>query len=264
MSLSDEEYAKEYEKAAAELEAAANPTTARDDKGQFAKGPTETAPEVSPEKPETTPAPVSPEPEKPTPDPLEEIRSKLEKTEKALKDTQAWGTKNAQRLAEIERESNERKRQAERPAILDANPELEAAIKFVVPAPEPQGPDHQAIRNQVIDRAHPGIFSNEVPEELVSGIMTRFEALGADIDDPIACIREINAEKLAFAERQVGKRFAAESAKLAQKSAMSVPGAGAGSGVRNAAPDPALAEVQRIQNMTDAEFQKEVRKVKGF
>jgi len=44
---------------------------------------------------------------------------------------------------------------------------------------------------------------------------------------------------------------------------MSVPGAGAG-GSRQAAPDQALAEVQRIQNMSEADFQKEVRKVKGY
>jgi len=261
--MDDAEYQKEYDKAMKELEgeAAGKPTTATTEEVTDKATP-ETPAKEEPAKAE--PEKTTPEPEKtPEPDPLEEIRAKLAKTEKALKDTQSWGTRNAQELAQLKRESDERKRQAERPAILDANPELEAAIKFVAPAVEPQGPDPLAIRNQIIERAHPGIFNMDVDPELVKGIMARYDALGDDVIDPLACIREITAEKLAHTERQIGKRFAAESAKAAQKSAMSVPGAGGG-GVKNANLDADLAAAERIKNMSPAEFEKERRRVLGY
>ncbi len=259
--MDQEEYQKQYDAAAADLEAAANPTTARDDKGQFAKA----APEATPEaKPEPEAPEVKPEPEaKPEPDPLEEIRQKLEKTEKALKDTQAWGTKNAQELAQIRKEAEERKRAADRPAILDANPDLEAAIKYVVPAQAQPEADTDNLWNIAVHTAHPGIFDKSIDPELEKAILARFDALPDARTDPLIAIREITAEKLAFTERQLGKRFAAESQKAAQKSAMSVPGAGAG-GSTKAPVDADLAEKNRILNMTDAEFQKEVRKVKGY
>jgi hypothetical protein len=258
--MEQDEYQKQYDAAAAELEAAANPTTARDDKGQFAKA----TPEATPEKPEPETPEVKPEPEvKAEPDPLEEIRQKLEKTEKALKDTQAWGTKNAQALAQIQREAEERKRAAERPAILDANPELEEAIKYVRPEPVNHDAEIGQAWNMAVHTAHPGIFDKSIDPELERAILARFDAVPEARTDPLIAIREITAEKLAFTERQLGKRFASESQKAAQKSAMSVPGAGA-SGAKTPPPDADLAEKNRILNMTDAEFAKEVRKVKGY
>jgi hypothetical protein len=116
----------------------------------------------------------------------------------------------------------------------------------------------------VIDKAHPGIFSNDLDPELLKSLETRLSALDDNArSDPILVIREITEEKLAHAERNIGKRFAAESARLAQKSAMSVPGAGSGGGVKSST-DAALEDVRRFQNMTDAEFAKEVRRVKGY
>ena len=255
--MDNEQYQKEYDEAAAKLDAAANATTARDDEGKFAKAEPEKV-EPPPEKPaEDTPAKAA--------DPLAEIRTELEKTQKALKDTQAWGTKNAQALAQLERNRQAQERDAQRPAILDANPELAEAIRHVVSDPEPrnQAQDQHAQWQIAVDRAHPGIFSTDIDPELEKALMTRLQGMGDAVHDPLIAIREITEEKLAHAERQIGKRFAAESAKLQQKSAMSVPGAGAG-GSRQAAPDQALAEVQRIQNMSEADFQKEVRKVKGY
>jgi hypothetical protein len=196
-------------------------------------------------------------------DPLEEIRQKLEKTEKALKDTQAWGTKNAQELATIRREREEREREAARPTILDANPELEAAIKHVTSAPVQKQPDHQKEWVQIVEAAHPGIFDTSIEPELEAALMTRLQALGEQVNDPLVAIREITAEKIAHTERQIGKRFAAEAAKGAQKSAMNVPGAGA-SGARTAQPDADLEAKNRILNMSSAEFEKERRKVLGY
>lgn len=197
-------------------------------------------------------------------DELAEIKARLDKAEKIAKDNQAWATRMAQEAAQLRREKEQQQREASRPAILDANPELAEAIRYVAsdPAPRQQVEDEQALWRQTIDKAHPGIFSTDIDPELEKDLAQRIEQLGESAKNPLEAIRVITEGKLAHAERQVGKRFAAEAAKLAQKSAMSVPGAG-----RSGAPAPvdsALAEVQRFQNMSDADFQKEVRRVKGY
>lgn len=195
---------------------------------------------------------------------LAEIKARLEKAEKIAKDNQAWATRMAQEAAQLRREREQQQREATRPAILDANPELAEAIRHVVNDPQPRhkAEDEHAIWVETIDKAHPGIFSVDIDPELEKDLAARLDQLGEAKRNPLEAIRVITEGKLAHAERQIGKRFAAEAAKLAQKSAMSVPGAG-----RSGAPAPvdtALAEVQRFQNMSDAEFQKEVRRVKGY
>lgn len=259
MQVKSEEYQKEYDEAAAKLEADAQATTARGADGKFAKAePAEAVPE--PEKtPEAEPA------KEEVPDPLAELRARLEKTEKIAKDNQAWATRMAQEAAQLRKEREEQLRAAAKPAILDANPELADAIRYVAqdPTPQRQEAERQQEWQIAIEKVHPGIFDKSIDPELETAISERFKALGPDVQDPLVAIREITAEKLAYTERQVGKRFAAEAAKQAKVSAMTVPGAGAGGGARTA-PDAALAEVERINKMSDAEFAKEVRRVKGF
>ena len=262
--LTPEQYQKEYDEATAALDKAAEGKP---------EAITETAPAIvetiAPPAPEKAPEIVVAEPAKPAADaqtdPLEELRAKLEKTEKALKDTQAWGTKNSQRLAEIEREREKQQREATRPAILDENPELADAIRYVAsdPAPKNEAQQRQDAWKSTVEAAHPGIFDVSIDKELETALMTRLGALGDAVHDPLVAIREITAEKIAFTERQVSKRFAIESAKLAEKSAMSVPGAGGGGAARQVI-DPDAAAVQRINSMSDAEFAKEVRRAKGF
>lgn len=244
----EEQYQKDYDEAAAALDAAA-----------------------AGEKPAATTEPVTTTTEpaakaEEAPDPLAEVRAELEKTQKALKDTQAWGTKNAQRIAEIERERQQQQRDATKPAILDANPELADAIRYVAgdPAPRQQVEDTQSKWLDTVNAAHPGIFDVSIDPELEKAILARREAIGDEWQNPLVAIREITAEKLAFTERMVGKRFAATAAKVAQKSAMSVPGAGASGAGNRTASDTDLEAVQRIQNMSDADFEKEVRRVKGY
>lgn len=252
--MTQEEYQKEYDAAAAKLEAAA------DGKQPEAI----TAPEPEPVKaPE--PEPAKAEEAAPVVDELAELRAKFEKAEKALKDTQAWGTKNAQELAALKREREQAQRDAAKPAILDANPDLADAIKYVTsdPAPQQEAESKRQAWFQAIDTAHPGIFAADADPELVEALVAKRDASGGAWDDPLVAIRDISAEKLAFAERQISKRFAVESAKQAEKSAMSVPGAGSGGAVRKPV-DADLEAVQRIQNMSDADFAKEVRKAKGF
>lgn len=249
MTVEDTEYQAEYDKAAAALEAAAQATPVIEAK--------ETAPAKEPEK---APEPVPEKNDKP--DPLAELTARLEKAEKIAKDNQAWATRLAQENAAVKREQQQREREAHKPAILDANPELADAIRHVVsdPAPQQAQEDRQAQWAAIVARAHPGIFQLSDEDDLVKALVSKRTA---EWEDPLVAIREITEEKLAHAERLVGKRFAVESAKLAQKSAMSVPGAGSGGGIQ-AAPDAALAEVQRIQKMSDKDFQAEVRRVKGY
>lgn len=266
MAVNDEEWQREYDEAAAKLDAAANPTTARDAEGKFTKAEPETVQpaEAQPaEAVEKTPEPVKKEePE----DPIAALTARLEKAEKIAKDNQAWATRMAQEAAQLKREREAATREASKPAILDANPELAEAIRYVASDPVPQ--NQEAARHQdwqtAIEKVHPGIFDKSIDPELEKALTERFKAVGTEIQDPLVAIREITAEKLAFTERQVGKRFAAEVAKQAKVSAMAVPGAGAGGGSARIAPDDQLAMAERMKNMSDAEFAREVKRVKGY
>lgn len=260
--LDDAEYKKEYDKAAAELEAAAKAITARGADGKFVK-----LEEVAkPAEAEKKPDPVVEEPKKEEPvDELAELRARVEKAEKIAKDNQAWATKLAQERAQERREREAAERAAAKPAILDANPELADAIRYVASDPTANTPkvDPQEEWRAVIEKAHPGIFDVSIDPDLEKAVMARFQSLGAEVQDPLVAIREITAEKLAHTERLIGKRFAAESAKSAEKSAMTVPGAGANGGAK-APPDPDLEAKNRILNMSPSEFEKERRKVLGI
>ena len=244
MEVEQTEYQKEYDKAAAELEAKAN----GEQKVEIPVKPEAVEPAKEPEKVEV--------------DPLEEIKQRLEKAEKIAKDNQARATRAAQEAAELRREREQAKREANKPAILDANPELAQAIRYVSEE-QANRVEPKAEFRSIVEKAHPGIFNDDIDPELQKTIMARLEVLDdVSRNDPLVFIREVTEGKLAHTEQLIGKRFAAESAKLSQKSAMSVPSANS-SGVRTP-PDTALEEVQRIQNMSDADFQKEVRRVKGY
>lgn len=278
-NLSPEEYQRQYDEAAAALDAAATPaTTARDDAGRFAP-----APVPAPVDPVATPAaepaqpavaahaapadkPADPpaEPAKPA-DPLAEAVARAERAEKIARDNQAAFTKAAQEAAALRRAQEQRDRDANKPAILEANPELADAIRYVAsdPAPQQQAEAARAAYQSTIEKAHPDAFSTDMDVELQEAIAKAWQGLGEAAQDPLEVVRVITQEKLAFTERQVGKRFAAEAARQQEKSAMSVPGAGK-STVAAAPVDTALAEVKRIQNMSDADFAAEVRRVKGY
>ena len=259
--LSPEEYQKQYDEAAAKLDAAAAGNTeaiTEPAKVEPAKEEAKTEPEAKAEPAKTDSTEEAPA------ETLAEMRARLEKAEKALKDTQAWGTKNAQRLAEIERERAQAQREAARPAILDENPALVDAIRYVAndPAPQQATEDAHSKWMQTVDAVHPGIFAADADPELVAALVAKRDASGDAWSDPLVAIRDIAAEKLAHVERQFQKRNAEETAKATQKAAMSVPAAGGGAA--RTAPDPAKDEVNRITKMSDADFEKERRKVLGY
>lgn len=253
----EEQYKKEYDEAYAALEA------------PDADKPAPTSAEDVPNEPEAEPndtpkAEDQPEESKPV-DEVEELRLKLEKAEKALKDTQKWGHENAARLKEIERQRLLQEREASRPAILDANPDLEDAIRHVASDPKPQIEAETQHQQWVgmIDAAHPGIFDISVPTDLVDAIAARAKELGNEWSNPLVAIREITTAKLEHAERQTAKKSAAEAANTAKKAAMSVPSPGSSS-VRTVPADKDKEEVTRIQKMTPAQFEAERRRVLGY
>lgn len=264
--MQDEAYQREYDEALAKLEAGTSPEN-------IIPKPTEAEPKVA--EPEVKPEPVAeqkpeavePEQKQAEPDPVEELRIKLEKTEKALKDTQAWGTKNAQRLREIEQERERQQREANKPAILEQTPELEEAIRYVTHDPAQEQAEQAARQQQqfqqIVEAVHPGIFTLPDSDELVQALVARKSASAEDWNDPLVMIREISAEKLAHTERQLMKKYEADRQKAAQKSAMSVPGAGASS-VNTQPNDPQKEAADRYQSMSSAEFEKERRRVLGY
>jgi len=275
--LSPEEWQRQYDEAAASLEAAAaSATTARDAGGRFAPAAQEpVAPAAAPvaaAAPAATDMPADPPagaaavaaPATPA-DPLAEAMARAERAEKIARDNQAAYTRVAQEAAALRRAQEQRDREAAKPAILDANPELVDAIRYVAtdPTEQHQAADRVAAFQSTIEKAHPDAFSTDMPEELQASIAKAWQELGDAAQDPLEVVRVITQEKLAFTERQVGKRFAAEAARQQEKSAMSVPGAGKSS-VAAAPVDVQLEEVKRIQNMSDADFAKEVRRVKGY
>lgn len=274
--MQDEAYQREYEEALAKLEAGASTeeiTQTRNPDGTFAKAeePEQKAEPVAEAKPEPVAEPEA-KPEvkqeaKPEPDPLEELRIKLEKAEKALKDTQAWGTKNAQRLKELEAERLKQQYEEQKPAILQQAPELEEAIRYATRNPAQEQAEAQARQRaqwmQVVESVHPGVFSLPNEDELVQSLVAKAEQLGDAWFDPLVAIREITAEKLAQHERQAAKRMQAEMEKSAQKSAMSVPSPGAST--VNAVPgDPLKEQADRYLKMSSADFEKERRKILGL
>lgn len=271
-NLDPAEYQRQYDEAAAALDAAATPaTTARDASGKFAPAevtaPAAPAPAAeAPATPaaETPPAEPAAEPAKPV-DELAEAKARAERAEKMARDNQAAYTRAAQEAAALRRAQEQRDREAAKPAILDANPELADAIRFVAndPAPQHQAAERAAAFQSTIEKAHPDAFATDMPKELQDAIAAAWEGLGPAAQDPLEVVRVITQEKLAFTERQVGKRFAAEAARQQQKSAMSVPSPGASS-VAAAPEDAHKAEIQRISKMTDREFEAEVRRVRGY
>lgn len=261
------EYKAAYDKAAKELDE--QEKQARGPDGKFVKAeetPAVTLPAETKVEPKVEPT-AKVEPDKPiaevAPDPMAELRAEIARLDKEAKDNKAWGTRNAQELAAIKREKADAERAAARPKILDANPELEAAVRYVAgdPAPKQEADTRHQQWRQAVESVHPGIFAEPEDSELVRALAVRMQALGDQWGDPLTAIREITAEKLTHERRQFERRLAAETAKLTQKSAMSVPGSG-GTSVSSGNAD--ADAVARIRNMSDREFEQERRRTLGY
>lgn len=263
----EKSYDELYQEAAAALEAGepipaveapkepepttpAEPQPARDESGRFAKT-----------EPETPPA---------EPDPLDEMRKRLEATEKALKDTQRWAHESNAKLKRQEEERRRAEFEAAKPQALRENPELEQAIRYAVAAPQVEQEAQRQQEGQnweaIVLGAHPDLTTLQASDkELWDAAYQAFESLPSKGNDPVEAVRALTEVKLQFAQ----SRAAAAAEKAAQalakqqteKRAMSVPGSGGA--VQPAPTDPQAEMTRRMQTMSDEDFQKEVNRVMG-
>lgn len=258
-ALKDEQYKKDYDEAAKKLDEAANATPEsitkeevknEEVKTEDVKADADTQ-EVKTEEVESEKS-------------LEELKKELEVERKRVKDTQAWGSKNAEELAKIKREQQLLEREREKPEILVKHPELETAFEYMAKDPLPQLKEEQdnQERLSIIAAAHPDIFTDDIDKDLEDNVLKRIDALGDSKTDPLLVIREITNAKIEHTEHKISKRFAIESEKLKDKSAMSIPSTG--TSPQRTPVDKDLQEKNRILQMSDADFAKEVARVKGF
>lgn len=260
-----EQYQKAYDEEMAKLngEAAQATTTPppdanQNDQQQAAAGTTE-PPTADANVATTTPAPQV--------ESAEEVNARLAKVEKALEDTKRWAHQNAAEVKRLKQEAEQRKREETRPVILDDNPGLEDAIRFVnAPAGSTAAAtDPQEVWFNTVNGALPDLekLLGESPDFRALAEQKRNE-MGAQWHDPIAATRELGALQARYQSQQAvssavekaRKDFAAQQKK---STAMQVPGGGAGT----KAPAPA-DEVTRIQTMSSADFDKMRNKALGF
>lgn len=194
------------------------------------------------------------------PDPV--TKADVEKLEKALKDTQRWAHQNAAEVSRLKKEAEERKRTETRPEILNANPGLEDAIKYVAPALPQKSKDD--IWMESVQRAIPDIDGLLNDQAFLAKAKSRQAELGEAWMDPLIAIREfsdlktvhVRDQAIQGAVEQARKDFEDKSTK---RSAMSVPG---GSGAKQ---QPQKEdEAQKIREMSSKDFNAMRAKVMGF
>lgn len=238
------EYQEAYQKEMQRLEAEAGKTT-----------------EVVVDKPAATTSEKIEE--KPVDDPVKELTAKVEKLDKALKDTQRWGHTNAAEVARLKKAAEDRERTETRPALLDANPGLEDAIKHVAGREKPKEAPEEWL--STVARALPDVETLLSDQEFHAKAAARRAELGPAWDDPINAIRELSSIRTEHLS-QKNATAAVEAArkdfekKAGKRTAMSVPG---GSGGKDAPPDQDDA-VKRYQTMSTVDFEKERQRVMGF
>ena len=203
----------------------------------------------------------------------EEIKARLEKAEgdlkaaqKAIKDTQRWGHRNAEEVARLKKEADERKRRESfaDDAVLKANPGLEDAIKRVAGTREETKPAPQEQWLQSISKAIPDVETLLADQAFFAKAKEKQVELGPDWDDPFVAIRELSELKVAHqSEKRVQAAVEAArkdfEAKAKKRTAMEVPG---GSGGKDATDKP--DDVTKWQTMTKEEFAKARSKVMGY
>lgn len=207
---------------------------------------------------------------------LATLEQKLEKTEKALKDTQRWGHEQSGERSRLQKEIKDLKRRIDaqehkdkRPDILEREPELEDAIRHVAGGPgKPTGEDDgpypaQDEWKRQIATVHPDIddlFQNEVVRDYLKGAAAHY---GDDWRDPLVVIREVNVvkDKLAEARAVHARRMAVEDhqRKAKQNEALRVPGT-AGSG-GNPASKTEEEQAKSWATMPDEDFDKAKEKL---
>ena len=181
------------------------------------------------------------------------LEMKVESLEKALKDTQSWGHKNAEELARIKRENDESVRKANRPELLQTVDGLEEAIRYATHT------DKDPVKSwtDTVNEAIPDISKFLDNPEFHRVAEQRMQEIQDAYTNPIIAIRELSNLKTQFIQHKSKETAIKEYEDKAKKlSALSVPG---GSGT--AAP---ASKEPDWQGMSDADFRKARNKVLGF
>jgi hypothetical protein len=219
----------------------------------------------------TTPAPVVNDQAATTPPPAaatgetdSEVAKRLASVEKALADTQRWAHQNAAEVKRLKKEAEERERAAARPAILDDNPGLEDAIKHVSGAAPVAANSQENNWLETVNGVLPDLENLlETSPDFRALAQQKRTEMGASWNDPIAAARELGQLQAQYQSKQA-TASAVEAARkdfaLRQKksTAMQVPGGGGSKTVTD------TSEVDRINNMSDAEFAAMRNKTLGF
>lgn len=196
-----------------------------------------------------------------------ELTARVEKAEKALKDTQRWGHENAARVKRLEKEAEDRKHAAKRPEILDANPQLEEAIKHVAGTKADEKPPQEQWFESVTV-AIPDVNTLLGDKDFYAQAAAKKAELGSEWDNPLIAIRELSAMRTEHLSKQ-NVQAAVEAArkdfevKSKKRTAMEVPG---GSGGKDASTTTSKEdeEVKRFRTMSTADLNKERSRVLGY
>jgi hypothetical protein len=255
----EKSYDELYREAAEALEAGEQPKPV-----EKPVEPAPTTPAAEETKPEAPAEPITP-----VVDPVEELRKKLEATEKALKDTQRWAHETNAKLKKQDEDRRRAEYEAAKPQLLRDNPEFEQAIKYATATPQAEQEPQKPVQTweEVVFAAHPDLSELQTKDpDLWKAAVEHFETLPDKGNDPFNAIRALNDVKLDFAQKRaseaaIQKAEAARAQQQAAKSAMSVPG---GSGTVQTAPvDPQQELARKMWNMSDEDFRKETARVMG-
>lgn len=200
------------------------------------------------------------------PETAEELKARLETLEQRVKDAQRWGHQNAAEVKRLKEEAENRKRESSRPAILDANPGLEDAIKHVADVKPDDRAKHEQQWLESVGTAVPDLETLLSDPDFEKKAKARRDQVGNDWGNPLVAIREITDLKVShLRDKAVSAASEAARKDFAEKSkkrvGMEVPG---GSGGRDSKPTTDDSEAQRWANMSASEFQKARAKVMGY
>lgn len=195
-----------------------------------------------------------------------ELTARLEKAEKAIKDTQRWGHQNAAEAKRLREELENRKRSESRPAILDANPGLEDAIKHIADTPKDDKASKEGKWLESVGMAVPDLETLLSDPAFEQKAKARRDQIGQDWENPLIAIREITDLKVSHlrdkavtaASEQARKDF---ETKAKKRVGMEVPGGSGGKDSQRSTDD---SEAQRWASMSSADFAKARSKVMGY
>lgn len=259
-------YDEIYQAEMARLDAEAAAAQGAQAPGAAATTPTDEPAPNADTNPAPAPAAATGEPKQET---AEERIARLERdlasTNKALNDTKGWASRSAAEVKRLRKEQEERDRQANRPQVLDDNPGLEEAVRYVTGAPaagkQKFDPDTWA---DAVGTALPNLDALLAANpDLTAKATAKAKELGEAWNDPLVAIRELSALQIEHERAQVAaaarEAAARDFAKRKQhQTAMTVPTGGAS---RQA---PTVDPAKRYETMSSEDFAKERAKVLGF